>query len=614
MLHLFTETDPKHLATMYKNIAAGNLDEDPLLQCINRYIPLDFPASPIHHPSSPLSSKILNSLNELASIAQKESNKAKKAIQNAQMQAKKVSASSSESEKIAENAPLSELVSKIFNITCQVCDQYLAHYLYTSPYGDSENSLHYFLPLPPNKRVETQFMQLGINNVTELLPKAFTSDLKNFLLFSFLYLYSVYQEYILPSSGIDAGLQFSSRGEKIADNPDRFYEDYTKNQETHSSFLDDFTSLSGKSASMSAKKHPFFASPFDVDFIVNIFHTKSQRDSLFNAYTGPYRLKKSQEVYNGSYWLKKTEGGRSFFNVTTFLKKYSRLFIPGDAAPAYLPDYLSEVFGGNSSDQKWILDAIPKFNQYILERLTSINYTNALFKSKLSKILPNLRLYSQYPLLSYRLTLLRQIKEWIKAEGVSYDKKTGDFFTDPARFLQNNKALHFSLNYQIYFLFPLMETIFSYIAFFIINQNASLAPSFIHALANALPSENNLFQKTDASMERNTREKSIRPTNNFPATRGEQQDKFALLYYETFGSFYNACTHHQPAYLFFDPGQATFDAINYQRLEQYFDRHIFNNPIWDPMIRVSDEDFPTHSTDNQHIQVSVIFNDSDSKK
>ena len=110
MRHLFTQTDPYVLAMMYKHIANHSISTDPLIQFINRYLPLSTYHRNPGYMMGQLTSRenyypIANPIAGLDSIV--------KSIIIA----------------IAKNS-LPDIISAAFVGTCRVCEQYLAYYLH----------------------------------------------------------------------------------------------------------------------------------------------------------------------------------------------------------------------------------------------------------------------------------------------------------------------------------------------------------------------------------------------------------------------------------------------------------------------------------------------------
>lgn len=476
---------------------------------------------------------------------------------------------------IAKNS-LPDIISAAFVGTCRVCEQYLAYYLHITPYDYKAKDFEECAQRINNNNFKVlDFNDPDIQsfNITTILPIDFFNSTKRFLTLSFLYSFSIYQNYSLPRKFVDIGNRYNTKSEdaktdgkdskaekqlseeKMIDHarkdllPYQFKDDYRDHKDIHSPFFDTFTTPLTASVDVNA---PFFETPFDIDFLANLVH--STEKSLFNIYN------QSKNSFSDPF--------KNFYP-KTFLNKYVHLFLPGDKTPKYIQVYLHDYIH-QSDDADLIVSAIPTFNEFFLERLTSINYINKLFSSGLFYALPSLVQYAKYPLLSYRLEIIPKINTLCAELSLDLEKIDAKSFDTIKKLTPYDKALKFSLNYQIYLLLPLMEVVFSYIIFSVISHTKFKSP-ILHKilkdfLAIASPSKQ-LFKKITI-MDRGKSKPTITPANIVEKLYPKRSDYpfYVQLFKDTTSAFYDDCTLSISPYFFTDLSQAAFDSLGYTRL------------------------------------------------
>lgn len=534
MFNIFTKTDPRYLC----NLSYHSIESDLWLRSILAHFSLSYSGK--HFPSLVQPSRSHSSVFprhdqvDISRIFWKEL------------------------ELLRNAAALTTGIDDIFELTFELCDGFINFdqpeiYLGFYTFGDMRNYLyeHLVSRTPPEPRMTSSggLMEVpALYNTTVL-----RQDLKLFLLLSFLHTYSMTikpkEQKLSKSKNPLSGFAIPLKSLDITGlaQPRIFSQRLDANHSVIAPFLQIFTRYAEpteKPSKAPSFKH-IFLSPLTVDFISNIIFSKNISISPFYQYYHTH--------YESDYRKLAFQSSHLFKGAHPKLRPKdipSRFYSLSLSTPSpYITKLFEDLF---PDDSEWMLTALPTLNQYLLERLTCLNLVDTIytaFGDDTPKVSGFIKKFALSPFLKYRQIRAVDWQEFLvdlpKLVDHRFDEEPylkdipesnrPNMLKDQSYIQQGFESLMTcKIEYHITILLPLLEIIFTEIAFTALAHKTVKITDFVDKLCKNPSSEKNFIKNKDNQI--------VPRTENKSSFKNEKSGTHYLdLYEDVLGEFFHYC-------------------------------------------------------------------------
>ncbi len=539
MFNIFTKTDPRYLC----NLSYHSIESDLWLRSILAHFSLSYSGKHFPSPAQPSrsSSSVFPTHDQvdISHIFWKEL------------------------ELLRSAAASTTGIDDIFELTFELCEGFInlnqpEIYLGFYTFSDMRNYLfnHLSARTPP-ELLTTSFgrpMEFpAVYNTTVL-----RQDLKLFLLLSFLHTYSMTikpkGQKLSKSKNPLSGFSIPLKSLDITglEQPRIFSQRLDANHSVIAPFLQIFTRYAEpteKPSKAPSFKH-IFLSPLTVDFISNIIFSKNTSISPFYQYYHThYDSDYRKLAFKSSHLFKEAHPKLRPKDIPSRFDNLS-LSTPSP----YITKLFNDLF---PDDSEWMLATLPTLNQYLLERLTCLNLVDTIytaFGDDTPEVSGFIKKFALSPFLKYR-----QIRAVDWQEFLADLPKLVDHRFDEEPYLKNipesnrpnmledqsymqkgfESLMTCELEYHITILLPLLEIIFTEIAFTALKHKTVKITDFVDNLCKNSSSEKNFIKNKDNQIVPRTENKS-----SFNCEKSGTQ--YLDLYEDVLGEFFHYCV--EPSY------------------------------------------------------------------